>query len=93
MLRKMRYLEKDLIADEKELAEHKMLVDLGRNDLGRVSEFGTVQLTKYLQIEKYKHVMHLVSEVEGVLVRRLCSPIDALIVLSSSRNCFRCSKN
>ena len=71
-------LAKDLIEDEKELAEHKMLVDLGRNDLGRVSEFGSVQLTKYLQIEKFKHVIHLVSEVEGVL-KEDCSPIDSLI--------------
>jgi anthranilate synthase component 1 len=71
-------LAKGLIEDEKELAEHKMLVDLGRNDLGRVSEFGSVQLTKYLQIEKFKHVIHLVSEVEGVL-KEDCSPIDSLI--------------
>ena len=70
-------LAKDLLADEKELAEHKMLVDLGRNDLGRVCEFGTVQVTKFLTIEKYKHVMHLVSEVEGVLVENF-SPLDAL---------------
>ena len=70
-------LAKDLLADEKELAEHKMLVDLGRNDLGRVCEFGTVQVTKFLTIEKYKHVMHLVSEVEGVLVEDF-SPLDAL---------------
>lgn len=71
-------LAADLLADEKELAEHKMLVDLGRNDLGRVCEFGSVQLTKYLQIENFKHVIHLVSEVEGVLKDK-CSPIDALI--------------
>jgi len=70
-------LAKDLLADEKELAEHKMLVDLGRNDLGRVCEFGTVQVTKFLEIEKYKHVMHLVSEVEGKLVEDF-APIDAL---------------
>ncbi len=70
-------LEKDLLADEKELAEHKMLVDLGRNDLGRVCEFGTVKVTKFLTIEKYKHVMHLVSEVEGTLVEDF-APIDAL---------------
>ena len=67
----------ELLADEKELAEHKMLVDLGRNDLGRVCEFGTVQVTKFMQIEKYKHVMHLVSEVEGKLVEDF-APIDAL---------------
>lgn len=56
-----------LMQDEKELAEHKMLVDLGRNDIGRVSELGTVKVTKYMQIERYKHVMHIVSEVTGQL--------------------------
>jgi anthranilate synthase component I len=70
-------LAKELLADEKELAEHKMLVDLGRNDLGRVCKFGTVRVTKFLEIEKYKHVMHLVSEVEGELVEGF-APIDAL---------------
>ncbi|MCQ6274220.1 anthranilate synthase component I [Bacillus sp. V3B] len=70
-------LAKELLADEKELAEHKMLVDLGRNDLGRVCEFGTVHVTKFLEIEKYKHVMHIVSEVEGELVEDF-APIDAL---------------
>ncbi|WP_338473118.1 anthranilate synthase component I [Niallia sp. XMNu-256] len=72
------YLAEDLLSDEKELAEHKMLVDLGRNDLGRVCEFGSVQLKKYLEIEKFKHVIHLVSEVEGQL-KDETSPIDALI--------------
>lgn len=56
-----------LIQDEKEIAEHRMLVDLGRNDIGRVSKIGTVQVTKYMNIERYKHVMHIVSEVTGVL--------------------------
>ena len=60
-----RILEKDLLQDEKELAEHRMLVDLGRNDLGRVCDIGSVELTKYMLIEKYKHVMHIVSEVTG----------------------------
>ncbi len=73
-----KHLAEDLLADEKELAEHKMLVDLGRNDLGRVCEFGSVHLRKYLQIENFKHVIHLVSEVEGEL-KDNCSPIDALI--------------
>ncbi|MDF1509310.1 anthranilate synthase component I [Robertmurraya sp. DFI.2.37] len=68
----------ELRNDEKELAEHQMLVDLGRNDIGRVSEFGTVKMEKYMEIEKYKHVMHLVSEVSGVLKKEY-SPIDALI--------------
>lgn len=56
-----------LLQDEKEIAEHKMLVDLGRNDVGRVSQVGTVAVTKYMEIEKYKYVMHIVSEVSGKL--------------------------
>ncbi|OPA81449.1 anthranilate synthase component I [Paenibacillus selenitireducens] len=60
-------LEKELLADEKERAEHLMLVDLGRNDLGRVSEFGTVRCDSYMEIEKYSHVMHIVSNVSGQL--------------------------
>ncbi|QCR32864.1 anthranilate synthase component I [Lysinibacillus sp. SGAir0095] len=60
-------LEHLLMNDEKEIAEHRMLVDLGRNDLGRVSKIGTVQVTKYMNIERYKHVMHIVSEVTGEL--------------------------
>ena len=60
-------LEQQLINDEKEIAEHRMLVDLGRNDIGRVSKIGTVQVTKYMNIERYKHVMHIVSEVTGEL--------------------------
>ena len=60
-------LEQDLLADAKELAEHVMLVDLGRNDLGRVCKFGSVQLTESMTIERYSHVMHIVSQVEGVL--------------------------
>ncbi|RVW05718.1 anthranilate synthase component I [Rhodococcus xishaensis] len=61
-------LEKDLLADEKENAEHLMLVDLGRNDLGRVCEPGTVKVYDYRHIERYSHVMHLVSTVTGRLV-------------------------
>jgi len=60
-------LEKELLSDAKELAEHVMLVDLGRNDLGRVCKFGSVRLTESRQIERYSHVMHIVSEVEGML--------------------------
>ncbi|WP_274364533.1 anthranilate synthase component I [Paenibacillus thermotolerans] len=60
-------LEQELLADEKELAEHLMLVDLGRNDIGRVSKPGTVQLDAYMDIEKYSHVMHIVSNVSGTL--------------------------
>ena len=58
-------LIEDLLADEKELAEHNMLVDLGRNDIGRVSRFGTVKVEKYHSIEKYSHVMHIGSTVAG----------------------------
>jgi anthranilate synthase component 1 len=58
-------LERDLLADEKERAEHLMLVDLGRNDLGRVSEFGTVKCDTFMEIERYSHVMHIVSNVTG----------------------------
>lgn len=68
----------ELSKDEKELAEHQMLVDLGRNDIGRVSEFGTIHIDKNMEIEKYKHVMHLVSEVSGTLSTQY-SPLDALI--------------
>jgi len=57
----------ELLADEKEMAEHLMLVDLGRNDLGRVSAPGTVKVPLYMEVERYSHVMHLVSEVQGQL--------------------------
>ncbi len=69
--------EKDLLADEKELSEHLMLLDLGRNDVGRVSEFGSVKVTARNTIEKYSHVMHIVSNVEGTL-RKDKDIIDAL---------------
>ncbi len=58
-------LEKELLADEKELAEHNMLVDLGRNDLGKISRFGTVRVEKLHSIERYSHVMHIGSTVRG----------------------------
>lgn len=70
-------LASDLVADEKERAEHFMLVDLGRNDVGRVSQAGTVAVRQLLQVEKYSHVMHLVSHVEGTLRNGFC-PADAL---------------
>ncbi|CAH0417959.1 anthranilate synthase component I [Periweissella ghanensis] len=57
----------ELQTDEKELAEHRMLVDLGRNDLGKISEYGSVHVTRLLELEKYRFVMHLVSEVQGQL--------------------------
>ncbi len=60
-----RALEAELLADEKELAEHNMLVDLGRNDLGRISRFGTVQVEKLHSIERFSHVMHIGSTVRG----------------------------
>ena len=60
-------MEKDLLSDEKEKAEHIMLVDLGRNDVGRVSEIGSVRVTELMSVEKYSHVMHIVSNVQGAL--------------------------
>jgi anthranilate synthase component 1 len=74
-------LAEELAADPKERAEHLMLVDLGRNDVGRVAEFGTVRLTAFMAIERYSHVMHLVSEVRGRLRREL----DAVAALAA---CF-----
>lgn len=70
-------LEQDLLADPKELAEHLMLIDLGRNDAGRVSETATVEVTDKMVIERYSHVMHIVSNVVGKL-RPECSAIDVL---------------
>lgn len=58
-------LKRELLADEKERAEHVMLVDLARNDMGRISEFGTVRVTEYMKVRNYSHVMHIVSMVEG----------------------------
>ena len=72
-----RRLEAELLADEKERAEHLMLVDLGRNDIGRISEFGSVSVPVFMSTEKYSHVMHIVSAVRGKL-RAGLSPIDAL---------------
>ena len=60
-------LETELLSDEKELAEHNMLVDLGRNDLGKISRFGTVQVEKFHTIERFSHVMHIGSTVRGEL--------------------------
>ena len=60
-------LEKELLADEKELAEHNMLVDLGRNDIGRISKIGSVEVEKYMNIERYSHVMHIGSTVRGII--------------------------
>ncbi|RDW21150.1 anthranilate synthase component I [Oceanobacillus arenosus] len=71
-------LAEELLKDKKEIAEHRMLVDLSRNDLGRVCEVGSITIPTYMTIEKYQHVMHIVSEVKGVL-RKDLSSIDALI--------------
>lgn len=72
-----RVLEEELLTDEKERAEHIMLVDLGRNDVGRVSKFGTVRVTEQMTIEHYSHVMHIVSNVRGQLLERV-DALDAL---------------
>lgn len=73
-------LEKELLADPKELAEHIMLVDLGRNDLGRVCRVGTVEVSELKVIEKYSHVMHIVSNVRG----QIAEDIDAFDVLGAT---------
>lgn len=74
-------LEAELLADEKELAEHNMLVDLGRNDLGKISRFGSVQVEKLHSIERYSHVMHIGSTVRGELAPDKCAldAVDAVL--------------
>lgn len=72
-----RQLEEELLADEKELAEHNMLVDLGRNDLGRVSSFGTVEVENYMEILRFSHVMHIGSTVRGE-IREDKDALDAI---------------
>src|SRR5947208_17054728 len=67
-------LEQQMLHDEKERAEHVMLVDLGRNDLGRVSEYGSVKVKDLMYVERYSHVMHIVSTLEG----RLRNDLDAV---------------
>lgn len=74
-------LARDLMADEKERAEHVMLVDLGRNDIGRVSAPGTVTVPRFMEVERYSHVMHIVSNVEGEIA-------DGLTGLDALRACF-----
>ncbi|MHA3052972.1 anthranilate synthase component I [Acinetobacter sp. ANC 4640] len=73
-------LEKDLLSDEKEIAEHLMLIDLGRNDVGRVSKIGKVQVTDRMVIERYSHVMHIVSNVQG----EVRDDVDALDVFKAT---------
>jgi anthranilate synthase component 1 len=70
-------LGEELLSDEKELAEHVMLVDLGRNDIGRVSEFGSVRVSVFKRLKRFSHVMHIVSEVQGKLKENVSS-LDAL---------------
>lgn len=70
-------LEKDLLADEKELSEHNMLVDLGRNDLGRISNFDSVEVTEYMMIHRYSKIMHICSQVEGD-IRDDCDALSAI---------------
>ena len=72
-----RRLERELLSDEKELAEHNMLVDLGRNDIGKVSEFGSVKVEKYMEIERFSHVMHIGSTVKGE-IRGDMDALDAI---------------
>ena len=74
-------LAREMMADEKERAEHVMLVDLGRNDVGRVSDYGSVKVDKLMYVERYSHVMHIVSKIEGKL-RSGLTAVDAL------RACF-----
>ena len=69
--------EKDLLCDPKELAEHLMLIDLGRNDIGKISKVGTVELTEKMIIERYSHVMHIVSNVTGKIENTI-KPLDIL---------------
>lgn len=70
-------LEADLLADEKELSEHNMLVDLGRNDLGKISNFNSVEVTKYMTIHKYSKIMHICSQVESD-IRSDCDGLSAI---------------
>lgn len=74
-------LEQELLTDPKELAEHNMLVDLGRNDLGKISRFGTVEVEKYLTIERFSHVMHIGSTVQGQIRddKDALSAVDAVL--------------
>ena len=76
-----RELEAGLLKDEKELAEHNMLVDLGRNDLGRVSKIGTVEVTDYMMIHRYSKIMHICSQVEGDIDEKYdaCDAIEAVL--------------
>lgn len=74
------FLSQDLLADAKECAEHLMLIDLGRNDIGRIAQIGTVKVTEQMAIEKYSHVLHMVSNVEGTII----DGMDAIDVLKAT---------
>jgi len=71
-------LAKDLLTDKKELAEHMMLLDLGRNDVGKISKTGSVKVTERMLVEYYSHVMHIVSNVEGIIDKKY-DAVDALV--------------
>jgi para-aminobenzoate synthetase component 1 len=86
-----RQLAADLLSNAKERAEHIMLVDLERNDLGRVCQWGSVEVNELLAIERYSHVMHLVSNVRGIL-RPDFSPIDAIAALFPGGTITGCPK-
>ena len=73
-------LEQDMLADPKEIAEHLMLIDLGRNDVGRISQAGTVQVTEKMIVERYSHVMHITSNVMG----RVNSGMNAIDILKAT---------
>ncbi len=62
-----------LLSDQKELAEHNMLVDLGRNDIGRIAKFGSVKVEKYLEVLRFSHVMHIGSTVSGTILKYRCN--------------------
>jgi len=70
-------LEKELMEDKKELAEHVMLVDLGRNDIGKISKIGTVNVSEFMKIEKFSHVMHITTKVVGT-IKENCDGFDAI---------------
>ncbi len=76
-----RRLEAELLRDEKELSEHNMLVDLGRNDIGKISRFGSVEVEKYMSIERYSHVMHIGSTVRGEILesKSALDAVDAIL--------------
>lgn len=87
-------LKEELLKDEKERAEHIMLVDLGRNDIGKISEFGSVKLDKFMEVELFSHVMHICSKVSGSLRPGLnCFNALASCFLFACRNSFWCPKD